>query len=158
MRARDLRPDRLIPPRRGSTGAIVTGMQLVAYTDGASRGNPGKSGIGVLILGPDGEMIDEIAHSIGMGTNNEAEYRALIAAAKRARDLGATHLLIRTDSELVARHLTGQYRVKSPKLRPLYREAIEILGEIPSWEIQAIPREQNREADRLANRGIDQGE
>jgi ribonuclease HI len=133
-------------------------MRLVAYTDGASRGNPGKAGIGVSLQYEDGTVLEEIARPIGVATNNEAEYGALIAAVRRARDLGAAHLSLRMDSELVARHLTGKYRVKSPKLLPLYREAIGLLREIPSWDVQAIPREENRDADRLANRGIDQGE
>ena len=132
-------------------------LQLVAYTDGASRGNPGKSGIGVSLVTPEGDVVDEIARSIGSATNNEAEYGALIAAVRRAGELGTSHLTIRTDSELVARHLTGEYRVKSAKLRPLYQEALGLLSKIPSWEIQSIPREENREADRLANLGIDQG-
>ena len=131
-------------------------LRLIAYTDGASRGNPGESGIGVSIQDADGTPIDEIARFIGFATNNVAEYRAVIAAVSRSKELGVTHLLIRTDSELVARHLTGQYRVKSPKLRPLYEEAKDLLGSIPSWEIVSIPREENREADRLANEGIDQ--
>lgn len=132
-------------------------LRLVAHIDGASRGNPGKAGIGVLLSLPDGEPVEEIARPIGIATNNEAEYGALIAAVRRAAEMGASHLTIRTDSELVARHLTGEYRVKSPKLRPLYQEAVALLGRIPSWEVHSIPREENRSADRLANRGIDRG-
>lgn len=134
------------------------GARLVAYTDGASRGNPGTAGIGVYLVRHDGEPVEEIARPIGVATNNEAEYGAVIAAVRRAAEIGVSHLTIRTDSELVARHLTGEYRVKSRKLRPLYEEAIALLAAIPAWEIQSIPREENRAADRLANRGIDEGE
>jgi ribonuclease HI len=137
-------------PRRGPS--------LVAYTDGASRGNPGPAGIGALILDGDGDVLQEIAEGIGKATNNEAEYRAILAAARFADRMGASHLTIRTDSELVARQLQGRYRVKSPKLAPLHREARALLGVLPSWEIETVPRRENREADRLANRGIDEGE
>lgn len=133
-------------------------VHLTAYTDGASRGNPGAAGIGVHILGEGGEVVDEIARAIGKATNNVAEYGAVIAAIRRALELGVTHLTIRTDSELVARHITREYRVKSPKLRPLYEEAERLLRQVPSWKIESIPREENREADRLANLGIDKGE
>lgn len=133
-------------------------LKIVAYTDGASRGNPGQAGIGVFLLEAGGEPIGEIARYIGKRTNNEAEYEALIAAVRRATEFGATELTIRTDSELVARHITGEYRVKSPKLRPLYQEAIRLLRQIPRWKIESIPRDQNREADRLANRGIDENQ
>ena len=131
---------------------------IVAYTDGASRGNPGPAGIGVYLVTADGDELEEVARGIGRATNNEAEYGAVITAARRAGELGVSQLLIRTDSELVARHLTGQYRVKSPKLQPLYREALSLLGRLKSWRIESIPREENRDADRLANRGIDEGE
>jgi 5'-methylthioadenosine phosphorylase len=133
------------------------GLRLTAYTDGASRGNPGPAGIGALILDGDGDTLQEIAEGIGKATNNEAEYRAILAAARFAELMKASHLGIRTDSELVARQLQGRYRVKSPKLAPLYQEVRALLDTFPSWEIESVPRKENKAADRLANRGIDEG-
>jgi ribonuclease HI len=121
----------------------------VLYTDGASRGNPGPAAIGGLIKGDDG-VVKRISRYIGVGTNNQAEYRALIAALEAAAELGADRVDIRLDSELVVKQIKGQYRVKNIMLIPLFHRAKELLRGFNSFSIAFIPRWQNREADRLA--------
>ncbi len=122
---------------------------LVIYTDGASRGNPGPAAIGVLIKGDDG-VVKQISRCIGDGTNNQAEYRALIAALEAAVELDAGKVDIRMDSELVVRQIKGQYRVKNTMLLPLFHRAKELLRGFESFSIAYIPRWQNKDADRLA--------
>jgi ribonuclease HI len=94
---------------------------------------------------------------LGRATNNEAEYRALIAALEAARELGAEEVEVLTDSELLQRQLLGRYRVRAPNLKPLFAEARRALGSFPRWSVRHVPREENREADRLANLALDLG-
>ena len=101
--------------------------RLAIYTDGASKGNPGDAGIGVVIASQDGSVLREIGDYIGKATNNVAEYLALIRGLREAIDLGATEIEISTDSELLARQLAGVYKVKSPNLQPLHEEAVQLL-------------------------------
>ena len=129
--------------------------ELIAYTDGASRGNPGPASYGVVIQDETGSTIDTISEKIGMATNNVAEYSALIAALEYATRVECKKLRIRCDSELMAKQMQGRYRVQSPDLKPLYERAKGMADKIPSFIIQYIPREQNREADRLANLALD---
>lgn len=132
--------------------------ELVLSTDGASRGNPGPSGAGVLITSSDGAPLVQKAVFLGSITNNQAEYRALLIGLEELQKLSPAKVTIRMDSELIVRQLKGQYRVRSPDLAPLYRRArelIELLGEV---HIQHIPREENITADRLANRAIDENQ
>ncbi len=147
-----LEPSPAVRPRR----AASRGRARV-HIDGAARGNPGPAGVGVLILGPEGEVVEELYRFIGEATNNAAEYQALLLALERAREHGISDLEVRSDSELLVRQIQGRYQVKNPGLRPLYRAARERIAAFRRFDIQHVPREENAEADRLANRGIDKG-
>jgi ribonuclease HI len=126
------------------------------HIDGAARGNPGPAGVGVLVIGPDGQEVERINRSIGEATNNVAEYRALLLALERAQALGWTDLEVYSDSELLVRQLQGRYQVRHAVLRELYAMARERIGTVRRFTIQHVPREQNAEADALANRAIDE--
>jgi ribonuclease HI len=128
---------------------------LVLHVDGGARGNPGPAAIGVVISGPDGEPIEELAERIGVATNNVAEYRALLRGLERASALDATEVQIVNDSELVARQLTGAYRVKHEALKPLHAQAVEALSTFDRWRIKNVPRERNARADALVNLALD---
>lgn len=128
---------------------------LALYIDGASRGNPGPAGIGVVVKNATGRIIAEISEFIGRGTNNVAEYRALIRALEEAAALGARHIVVRSDSELLVRQLTGEYKVKSPDLSPLHLETHRLLKAFPKASVERIPRGKNAAADALANRALD---
>ncbi len=129
---------------------------LIAYTDGGSRGNPGPAGYGVQIVDPsDGTIIAELSESLGTATNNVAEYRALLAALAWAASNGVDHLHVRADSELLVKQMRGDYRVKNAGLRPLFEEARALCRRIGRVTFEHVRREQNREADRLANRAMD---
>jgi ribonuclease HI len=130
-------------------------VKLVANVDGGSRGNPGPAAIGVVLAQPEGEVVDEIAEAIGVATNNVAEYRAVLRALERARELGASEVELIGDSELVARQLTGRYKVKHPAMRPLYIEAMAALRSFERWTIRTVPRELNARADALVNAALD---
>lgn len=130
-------------------------MKIVVHVDGGARGNPGPAAIGVVVSGADGAVIDELAEQIGDATNNVAEYRAVLAGLRRAAELGASELELVNDSELVARQLTGAYKVKHPAMRPLYEQAIGALRGFDSWRIRTVPRAQNARADALVNEALD---
>lgn len=130
-------------------------MRLVVNVDGGARGNPGPAAIGVVVSDPDGNVVDELGEPIGVATNNVAEYRAVIRAAELARSLGAQELELIGDSELVARQLTGAYRVRHPSLKPLHGEALRALGSFESWRVRTVPRELNARADALVNAALD---
>jgi ribonuclease HI len=123
--------------------------------DGGARGNPGPAAIGVVISDSDGEVLDELAETIGVATNNVAEYRALLRGVERARALGATEVEIVNDSELVARQLTGAYKVKHAAMKPLHAEAIGALRAFDRWRIRSVPRAENARADELVNEALD---
>lgn len=129
--------------------------ELIIHTDGASRGNPGKAGIGVAIFNKDYHLIEEVCKFVGESTNNVAEYHAMILAAQKAIVYHAKKVIFKTDSELLVRQLNGEYRVKSPNILPLYNDLMKLLSKIPTWKIQHVRREENVIADALANRGID---
>jgi len=133
----------------------VSVPKLVVHVDGGSRGNPGPAAIGVVVSAPGGEVLDEIGERIGVATNNVAEYRALLRGLARARELGARHIEIVNDSELVARQRTGAYRVKHAAMKPLYLEAIAALGAFERWQVRTVPRAQNAGADALVNQALD---
>jgi len=125
------------------------------FIDGAARGNPGESGIGVFIKGS--EIEDrEITKYLGTKTNNQAEYTALITALESAQDLKDKKIKIFTDSLLVANQVNGIWKVKHPEIIPLNKEAKKLFGNYKDISIQHVPREQNRDADRLANLAIDE--
>ena len=130
-------------------------MKLVVNVDGGARGNPGPAAIGVVVSEPDGTVIDEVAERIGVATNNVAEYRAVIKGIERAQALGAGEVELIGDSELVARQLTGAYKVKHPAMKPLHAEALAALNGLESWRIRTVPRAQNARADELVNAALD---
>jgi ribonuclease HI len=131
-------------------------MTVLAYTDGAARGNPGEAGIGIVIRGEKGEPLYSFGCYIGTSTNNVAEYRALIHCLERSAGLGCSRMVIHSDSQLMVRQMSGEYRVKDKKLAPLHAEAVRLLKAARfSIEIVHIDRESNHEADMLANAGID---
>lgn len=130
-------------------------MKLVLHVDGGARGNPGPAAAGAVISEPDGTVLDEASEAIGLATNNVAEYRGLLLGLRRARELGAAELEIYNDSELIARQLTGQYKVKHEALRPLYEQALAELSQFARWSITSVPRAQNAHADALVNAALD---
>lgn len=127
---------------------------LTVCFDGASRGNPGPAAIGVVVL-RNGVPVREIAETIGRTTNNVAEYRALLRGLEEAAALGARSVRICSDSELVVRQLSGRYQVRSPQLAPLHRQARSRMRQFDKVSVVYVPREQNRGADALANRALD---
>lgn len=129
---------------------------VIAYVDGASRGNPGEAAYGVRLSAPDGGEIATLSSRLGRQTNNYAEYRALIAALEWALRHDVRRLDVRSDSELLVRQMNGIYKVKSPTLRPLYEEA-RTLADGLEFEIRHVRREDNEAADRLANEALDAG-
>jgi len=128
--------------------------RLIIYTDGASSGNPGQASIGAVVQDGQGKAVTRISRRIGHATNNQAEYRAIIAALEEAARLGAEEVEIRSDSELVVKQLNGRYRVKKATLRPLYQKVVQLIGPLEAFTITHILRTQNREADRLAHRAL----
>jgi ribonuclease HI len=128
---------------------------LVIYTDGAARGNPGPAAIGVVIRDEGGNTIASISRRLGVTTNNQAEYRAVIAGLEKAISLGTRRIMIKSDSELVVKQLNGQYKIKNTALRPLYQEIVRLFSSFESVSITGIPREQNSAADALANKALD---
>lgn len=130
-------------------------MDIVAYIDGGARGNPGPAGYGVRIEQPDGALIEEFGASIGVATNNVAEYRALIAALEWARDHDCRQVRIRSDSLLLVQQMLGNYRVKHPGLQPLHARARLLVHEIGRVAFEHVGRESNAHADRLANTAMD---
>jgi ribonuclease HI len=123
--------------------------------DGGARGNPGPAGVGVVLTDDSGAEIDRANEYIGETTNNVAEYRALLLGLDRARARGVRDLEIVNDSELIARQLTGEYRVKKEDLRLLHGQARQALGAFERWSIRSVPREKNEVADALVNEAID---
>ncbi len=130
------------------------GHRLVLYIDGASRGNPGRAGAGIWITNGEGEKISEVSRYLGHKTNNEAEYWALLLGLREAKRLRGDRIKIFTDSQLVERQIKGVYRVKDLNLRTLHGRVIQNLKVFSSCEIESVPREENEEADRLANQAI----
>ena len=125
--------------------------KVVIFADGASRGNPGLAAIGATIKDEHGLLIASISQGIGITTNNQAEYRAIIAALEEAIRLGARQVDIYLDSQLVVRQISGEYRVKNSALKPLYQRVKQLQDRFKSFNIRHITRQQNKEADRLAN-------
>lgn len=130
-------------------------MELIIYTDGASRNNPGEAGAGVYIL-EKGKPQETIARYLGKTTNNIAEYTAAILGLERAVSIGASSVKLFADSELLVKQINGQYKVKNEGLKPLHFKVKELIARIGSVEVRYIPRAQNKEADALANKAIDE--
>ena len=129
--------------------------ELVANIDGGARGNPGPAGFGVRIERPDGTLVEEFSESIGIATNNVAEYRGLLAALEWARAHGSPAFHVRSDSLLLVQQMLGNYRVKHPGLQPLHAKARLIAHEIGNVTFEHVLREANKHADRLANAAMD---
>jgi ribonuclease HI len=129
--------------------------QLTIYTDGCSKGNPGPAGIGVLIYKDgDRQSIIKLSDGIGVKTNNQAEYQALIRALEYAVSLKAEDVEINSDSELMVKQMNGSYRIKNAGIKPLYTEAKRLAGLIKKFSLRYIPREDNQGADKLANKAL----
>ncbi len=130
-------------------------MKVVVHVDGGARGNPGPAAIGVVVSGAEGQLLEELGEPIGATTNNVAEYRALLRGLERARALGASEVEVVGDSELVAKQVNGQYKVKHAGLRPLHAEALRALAGFERWRVRTVPRAQNAAADALVNAALD---
>ncbi|MCK4368906.1 MAG: ribonuclease HI family protein [Dehalococcoidales bacterium] len=125
--------------------------RVVICTDGASLGNPGLAAIGATVKDEQGRLIARISRRIGRTTNNQAEYKAIIAALEEAIRLGASQVELSSDSELVVKQINGSYRVKKAALKPLYQRVKQLVGSLEAFTITHIPRKQNTEADNLAH-------
>jgi len=131
--------------------------KVIIYSDGASRGNPGEAAIGVVIKDEHGQIVASISKRIGRTTNNQAEYQAVIAALEKAIRMGVREVELKADSELVVKQLKGEYRVKRVTLKPLYERVRQLQGKLELLTVRHIPREQNAEADNLANKAFASG-
>jgi len=129
--------------------------QIIVHIDGASRGNPGPAAYGVVMESADGSMLAEFSGYLGKTTNNVAEYQGLLAALEHALSKHYLRVKVQTDSELLELQIKGVYKVKSPGLKPLREQAERLIGRFESFSIEHVPRERNREADRLANLALD---
>lgn len=131
-------------------------QQVIIHTDGASRGNPGPAGIGLAVYSSEGEIIYEYGASIGENTNNFAEYLAVVRALEIATEKGVRQLIIRSDSQLLVRQLTGEYKVKSETLSPLHNQCINLVKKFSRVSFEHVRRELNKKADEMANLALDQ--
>lgn len=131
-------------------------MEATLFADGGSRGNPGPAASGAVLIAGNGELLEEVDAYLGVATNNVAEWTALLLGLQAAAKRGIRRLAVRLDSELVVKQLRGEYRVKHANLQPLYRRARALLESFDYVEIRHVPRNENRLADRLVNRVLDQ--
>jgi ribonuclease HI len=131
-------------------------VKAIVHVDGGARGNPGPAAAACVISTPTGEILGEHAELLGEVTNNVAEYRALLLGLRHARALGVTDVELVGDSELIAKQINGQYKVKHAALRPLYLDALAALREFERWRVRTVPRAQNAQADALVNAALDQ--
>ncbi|MGA2193427.1 MAG: ribonuclease HI family protein [Nitrospirota bacterium] len=144
-----------VAPRKAPAKAVKAGRAVRIYTDGASRGNPGQAGAGVVIEDENGYILRRVARYLGRATNNQAEYEALLTGLSEAAELGASEVSVFADSELLIKQMKGEYRVKNAELKEKFdtaRRALEAFGKV---SFRHIPREKNAEADALANEAID---
>ena len=128
----------------------------MVHVDGGARGNPGPAAAAAVASEPGGEVLAERSAYIGEATNNVAEYRALLLGLELARELGAREVEVVNDSELVARQIGGEYKVKNAALKPLFLEAMRELREFERWAVRPVRRESNERADELVNEALDQ--
>jgi ribonuclease HI len=132
--------------------------EVVVYCDGGSRGNPGPSAIGAVVLDPASDpprRLAVVSERIGVTTNNVAEYRALIAGLEAAAPFGARRVRVRADSKLVIEQVKGTWKVKQPHLRPLLEQVRKLLAGYAETDLQHVPRAQNTDADALVNAALD---
>lgn len=148
-------PDAAPSPEPGPPPSDKDSPHLIVYVDGASSGNPGPCGCAAVVKTPGGETIFEKARAFGPATNNVAEYQGLLLGLEVAATLRARRLTIRSDSELLVRQLAGEYKVRSPHLKPLWRKARGMLAPFETVEIEHIPRTANNEADALARKALE---
>jgi len=141
-------------PRLTGESNKVRLKKAVIYADGASRGNPGPAAIGAIIKDERGRPLSSVSQRIGWATNNQAEYKAIVAALEEASRLGAKQVEIRMDSELIVKQINGEYRVKKATLKPLYQQVKQQQGSLEGFTITHILRQQNIEADNLANKAL----
>lgn len=132
--------------------------KVIVYIDGGSRGNPGPAAYGVVMKSADGSRLAAFSHYLGKATNNVAEYQGLLAALDQALNKRYLRIRVRTDSELLELQIKGVYRVKNPGLKPLHDRAQQLIARLDTFSIEHVPRERNREADRLANQAMDAAE
>ena len=137
---------------------MVDNLGVVIEIDGACAPNPGQETIGVVVRSEDGTVLRKIAERLGPGTNNTAEYKALIRGLAEAAALGARTVEVRSDSQLLVRQINGRYAVSSENIRPLYEEAVQALVRMGKWSVVWVPREQNVEADALSESAFTDGE
>jgi len=135
-----------------------TRYEVIAYTDGASRGNPGPAAAGFILTDPKGVRLEAKAFFIGRATNNVAEYTGIVKAIEAAIKIGAKRLIVFSDSELLVRQINGEYKVKSEHIRPLFAAAVELLGRLENWEFRHVTRDKNKEADKLVNQALNLGQ
>src|SRR4051812_26902641 len=126
-------------------------MKVVVHVDGGARGNPGPAAAAAVVSPPEGEELAEAAERIGTATNNVAEYRGLLLGLEKARELGADEVEVVNDSELIAKQVNGEYKVKHADMKPLHARALEQLRGFERWTIRSVPRAQNTDADALVN-------
>ena len=132
-------------------------QSIVAYIDGGARGNPGPAGYGVRVENDRGDLIEELCGFLGSATNNIAEYNGLLAALRYANEHGHRIVRIKSDSELLVKQMIGQYRVKNPGLQVLFQQAQSLARTLERVAYEHVRREQNKDADRLANQAMDEG-
>jgi ribonuclease HI len=130
-------------------------LKLVVHVDGGSRGNPGPAAAAAVVSTPDGDVLDEASTTLGRATNNVAEYRGLLLGLERARELGATDVEVVNDSELIAKQVNGEYRVKNPEMAALHEQSLRALDGFEHWSVRSVPRAQNAAADALVNQALD---
>jgi ribonuclease HI len=131
-------------------------MKVIVHVDGGARGNPGPAAAACVVSSPDGETLKEDSELLGRATNNVAEYRALLLGLANARELGAEEVEVIGDSELIAKQVKGQYKVKHEAMKPLYLEAMAAFRNFQRWSIRTVPRAQNARADALVNQALDE--
>ena len=129
--------------------------KVVVHVDGGARGNPGPAAVAAVATAPEGEPLGERNEYIGETTNNVAEYRAVLLGLRLARELDAREVEVINDSELVARQIGGQYKVKNAGLRPLFVETMNVLRGFDRWSVRNVPRASNARADELVNEALD---
>ncbi len=144
-------------PARRDFGVGTVPERIIAYIDGGSRGNPGPAAAAYVLNDKDGKQIQAKAFVLGKATNNVAEYSGLIKALEAAKQIGADKLMVFSDSELLVRQINGQYKVKSEQIRPLFEQAVSLLGQFEDWKVNHILREKNQQADGLLNQALDLG-
>ncbi|HEY6558046.1 MAG TPA: ribonuclease HI family protein [Polyangiaceae bacterium] len=138
-----------------ATDTALADLDAILWSDGAARGNPGPAGAGAVVKNGAGEVLAECSAYLGHTTNNVAEYKAVLLGLERALELGIRRIEVRADSELLIKQLRGEYRVRHEALKPLYEAAQRLLARFEKKKLVHVRREQNGDADRLANLGID---